>query len=141
MQRDILYVEDNADHAELVLRCLERQHLRERVVHVEDGESAIAYLDRVARGELSKPVLVLLDLKLPRVDGMSVLDHAKHSTTLREIPVIILTTSTADRDVKGAYARHANSYLVKPDDVTQLDNLLRELSHYWLEQNRRSSPG
>ncbi|HET9933473.1 MAG TPA: response regulator [Polyangiaceae bacterium] len=139
MLNDILYVEDNLDHAELVLRQLERRGLRERVVHVEDGERAVAYLDRVASGDSLPPRLVLLDLRLPRVDGMDVLSHVKGSAVLRDIPVVIFTTSTTPHDLKEAYSRYANSYLVKPDDLTELNHVLDELSHYWLEMNRRSA--
>lgn len=136
MTPDILYVEDNADHAELVLRHLERHDLRERVVHVDDGERALAYLASVEAGAAARPHLVLLDLRLPRVDGMEVLARMKESLTLRDIPVVVFTTSTAERDLRDAYARHANSYVVKPDDSVQLDRVLSEVSRYWLERNR-----
>lgn len=137
MQAEILYVEDNPDHAELVLRHLEERALRERTVHVEDGERALQFLGEVSRGSAAPPSLVLLDLRLPRIDGMEVLDHIKSSSTLRDIPVVVFTTSATERDVHEAYARHANSYLVKPDDSKSLSALLDELSHYWLDRNRR----
>ena len=139
MLNDILYVEDNLDHAELVLRQLERRNLRERVMHIEDGERAIAYLDGVSTGDSARPRLVLLDLRLPRVDGMDVLSHIKSSRLLRDIPVVIFTTSTTQQDMTEAYERYANSYLVKPDDLTELNHVLDEVSHYWLDTNRRSS--
>lgn len=136
MQTDILYVEDNMDHAELVLRHLERRGLHKRVVHVDDGERAMHHLERVAAGAVPRPSLVLLDLRLPRVDGMDVLAHIKASSSLRGIPVVVFTTSAADRDLNDAVARHANSYLVKPDDHDALNTVLDELSHYWLDVNR-----
>jgi CheY-like chemotaxis protein len=138
MQTEILYVEDNPDHAELVLRHLEQRALRARTIHLEDGELALEYLGRVARGAAAAPSLVLLDLRLPRVDGMAVLDHIKSTSSLREIPVVVFTTSTTQRDVQDAYAHHANSYLVKPDEPHELNALLDELSHYWLDRNRKS---
>ena len=135
MAKDILYVEDDADHAELVLRHLEKHALRERVVHVDDGERAVAYLAaRVADGA-ARPRLVLLDLRLPRMDGMEVLEHIKSSEPLREIPVVVFTTSAAERDVKEAFTRCANSYVVKPEDALELDRVLAELTHYWLDRN------
>lgn len=134
-ETDILYVEDNLDHAELVLRCLERHHVRERVVHVEDGEQALALLDHVKTQALPRPKLVLLDLRLPRVDGLEVLRQMKACAELRDIPVIVFTTSAGPRDIQEAYANFANSYLVKPDDLSALDGLVSDLSTYWLERN------
>jgi CheY-like chemotaxis protein len=131
----ILYVEDNADHAELVMRQLEKQRLRQRVVHVEDGERAMAVLDAAVQGHQPLPRFVLLDLRLPRMDGMEVLARMRASDALRLIPVIIFTTSTTSRDVQAAYSHHANSYLVKPDDTEELSRLLGELSQYWLDRN------
>lgn len=141
LRTDIVYVEDNLDHAELVLRVMERQGVRERVVHLEDGEQALALLDAVTTGTAQRPKLVLLDLRLPRVDGLEVLRHVKSSLALRDIPVIIFTTSSGARDMQDAYASFANSYLVKPDDLPTLSHLLTELSTYWLEHNRGLSTG
>ncbi len=136
----ILYVEDNADHAELVLRHLEHFHVRDQVEHVTDGDAALAYLDAVVQGVRPPLRLVLLDLRLPRVDGIDVLRHIKDTPALREVPVVVFTTSSAERDIRAAYASYANSYLVKPDDLRDLRAVLGELSHYWLAQNRLSAP-
>ena len=133
---DILYIEDNLDHAELVLRCLERHGVRERVVHLENGEEALALLEEVKANTAVRPKLVLLDLRLPRVDGIDVLRQMKSSIELRDIPVIVFTTSAGPRDMRDAYANFANSYLVKPDDLSALNALLTDLSTYWLERNR-----
>ncbi len=135
-ETDILYVEDNLDHAELVLRCLERHRARERVVHVENGEQALAVLEGVRLQASARPRMVLLDLRLPLVDGLEVLRQIKTSPELRDIPVIVFTTSAGPRDMQDAYANFANSYLIKPDDLSVLDELLRDLSVYWLERNR-----
>lgn len=133
--RDILYVEDDSDHAELVMRQLEKHHLRERVEHVSDGEQALALLDAAVRASGSLPRFVLLDLRLPRMDGIEVLSIIRSTDALRLMPVIVFTTSQTSRDVKAAYTQHANSYLVKPDDTEELSRVLHELSQYWLERN------
>lgn len=137
---DILYIEDNPDHAELVLRCLEDQGVRERVIHVEDGEQALAVLEGVKANTVARPKLVLLDLRLPRVDGIEVLRHVRRTPELSDIPVVIFTTSTGARDIENAYANLVNSYLVKPEDITTLNESLRELSVYWRDRNRPSAP-
>jgi CheY-like chemotaxis protein len=135
-ETDILYVEDNLDHAELVLRCLERFGVRERVVHVENGEQALALLEDVKVNTVARPRLILLDLRLPRVAGIEVLRQVKASPELRDIPVVVFTTSASERDMRDAYANYVNSYLVKPDDLTTLSDLLTDLSVYWLQYNR-----
>jgi CheY-like chemotaxis protein len=130
----LLYVEDNPDHAELVLDTFSRQNVSARVVHVEDGEAAIAYLQQ---GDVSapKPRLILLDLRLPKLDGFEVLRTVKSTPELSDIPVVVLTTSASNLDISRAYAHHANSYLVKPHDFSTLDGLLQLLSDYWLQRN------
>ena len=141
----LLLAEDNADHAELVLRCLEAQPIPYRVVHLSDGEAALNYLTRrppfADPAAAPTPRLVLLDLRLPKVDGLDVLRAIKASPELRHIPVVILTTSAADRDVAGAYAAHANSYLVKPLDADRLERMIQDVGRYWLEWNRSPADG
>jgi len=134
----ILLVEDNRDHAELIQRSFQEHGLDGSIEHVLDGESALSYLFR--RGEFAdrpRPRLILLDLRLPRVDGLEVLREIKQSPELQRIPAVVLTTSDADRDVARAYAEHANSYLVKPVDFSQFDGLMRDLGRYWLDWNRQ----
>jgi CheY-like chemotaxis protein len=136
----ILLVEDNADHAELVRRNLEESQVANHLTHVEDGEAALDYL--FGRGQYAdtsrfpRPSLVLLDLRLPRVDGLEVLRLVKSDPKLHAIPVVILTTSDAERDVALAYQYHANSYLTKPVDFEQFASLLKDLGFYWLAWNR-----
>jgi CheY-like chemotaxis protein len=136
----ILLVEDDADHTELVRRAIEELDRDVRLVALADGEVALDYLFR--RGEWAdpqrspKPRLVLLDLRLPRLDGFSVLREVKSSPALRHVPVVILTSSSSDRDVEQAYAEHANSYLVKPHDYERLVTLLGRTRDYWLVRNR-----
>jgi CheY-like chemotaxis protein len=132
----VLYVEDDADHAELVLRILERRGKKGGVVHVEDGEAALEYLDRSERAEVPRPRLILLDLRLPKIAGIDVLRTIKSSTDLSTIPVVVLSTSASAQDVSRAYACNANSYLVKPDDYASFDALIADLGQYWLDLNR-----
>jgi CheY-like chemotaxis protein len=136
----ILLVEDDPDHTELVRRAIEELGRDVRLMALADGEIALDYLFR--RGEWAdperspKPDLVFLDLRLPRLDGFSVLREIKNAAALRHVPVVILTSSSSDRDVEQAYAEHANSYLVKPHDYERLVTLLGRARDYWLVRNR-----
>jgi CheY-like chemotaxis protein len=135
----ILLVEDNPAHAELIRRNFETLRIANRLYHVTDGEAALAYLFRqgsYADPEQSpRPHLILLDLRLPRIDGLEVLKKIKTSEELRPIPVVILTTSEAEQDVARAYQHYANSYLVKPIDFARFTELMEELGFYWLAWN------
>lgn len=136
----ILLVEDNMAHAELIMRSLSEHRIASRIFHVRDGEAALYYLFR--QGPYADPLtsprphVVLLDLRLPRVDGLEVLQEVKNAERLRAIPVVILTTSEAERDVTMAYAQHANSYLVKPIEFAKFTQLMDDLGFYWLGWNR-----
>ena len=138
-QRNILLVEDNPDHAELAMRCLEEHEIANQVHHVDNGEAALEFLRGIGGGP-SRPDLILLDLRLPKVDGLEVLEEIKGSAVWREIPVVVLTTSRAEPDVERAYALHANSYLVKPIDFSELSKLVSDLVTYWLSWNRKPRP-
>jgi CheY-like chemotaxis protein len=135
----VMLIEDNLDHAELVLRTLEDHQIANKVRHFLDGQSALDYLYR--RGEFSgstateRPHVILLDLRLPRVDGMEVLKTIKEDPELKSIPVVVLTTSEAERDVAAAYYHHTNSYLVKPVGFEDFKKLMDELGFYWLGWN------
>lgn len=137
----ILLVEDNPDHAELAMRNLDDAKIANKVHHVQDGEAALDFLFN--RGQYSntvaypRPHLVLLDLRLPKVDGLEVLKEVKSSDLLKSIPVVILTTSSAERDLAMAYEYHANSYVTKPVDFECFSNLLQDLGYYWLAWNKR----
>lgn len=134
----VLLVEDDPDHAELVRRGLEECCAGLALVHLEDGETALAYLrDRDAPGSPERPHLILLDLRLPRVDGLEVLREIKSSPDLSDIPCVVLTTSRAEGDMVKAYRLHANSYLVKPGSYESFAALMSEIDRYWLRQNRR----
>ncbi len=137
----ILLVEDNPDHAELVKRNLEEFQVANHINHVEDGEAALDYVYR--RGAFSdnkkfpRPDLILLDLRLPRIDGLEVLKQIKRDLTLQSIPVVVLTTSDAEKDLAQAYEYHANSYVTKPVNFDNFSRLLRDLGYYWLAWNKR----
>jgi CheY-like chemotaxis protein len=137
----ILLVEDNIPHAELVKRSLGAHHIANRVYHVADGEAALDYLFR--QGVYADPMtsprphVVLLDLRLPKLSGLEVLREIRASSDrdLHTIPVVVLTTSTAEQDVTSAYEQHVNSYLVKPVDFAQFTQLMHDLGFYWLGWN------
>jgi CheY-like chemotaxis protein len=134
----VMLVEDNVDHAELVIRTLEDHRVANKVRHFLDGQSALDYLFR--RGEFEgqttiRPHVILLDLRLPRVDGIDVLKAIKESDDLKAIPVVVLTTSEAEKDVARAYYNHANSYLVKPVGFDEFKKLMDDLGFYWLSWN------
>jgi CheY-like chemotaxis protein len=137
----ILLVEDNDDHAELVIRGMRDQQVANLIHHVSDGEEALDYLFH--RGNYSDPVknprpnLVLLDLRLPRVDGLDVLKTIKTTPGLLRIPVVILTSSEAESDIIQSYDYHANSYIVKPLDFKSFTRLMKDLGFYWLGWNTR----
>lgn len=137
----VLLVEDNPAHAELIRRSFEQYEAAGEVVHLSDGEQALNYLFR--RGTYAghhsrpRPNVILLDLRLPRIDGLDVLQRIKTSEDeeLRRIPVVILTTSSSDRDLTEAYERHANSYIVKPLGFNGFAALMKQLGMYWFERN------
>ena len=141
----VMLIEDNIDHAELVVRTLEDHLISNQVRHFLDGQSALDYLFR--RGEFSeatetqRPHVILLDLRLPRVDGIDVLKAIKEDANLKSIPVVVLTTSEAEKDVAKAYYNHANSYLVKPVGFEDFKKLMDDLGFYWLGWNVNPDPG
>jgi len=137
-----LLIEDDEAHATLITRILEEVCVDAEIHVVNDGQEALEYLfhsGKYAAQEMSmRPDLVLLDLRLPRVDGQEVLKAIKQSEALKSIPVVVLITSESEYDVVIAYRNHANSYLVKPLGFGEFSELLRELSTYWLVKNRLS---
>jgi CheY-like chemotaxis protein len=136
----VMLVEDNADHAELVIRTLEEHPIPNRVRHFLDGQSALDYLfgrgEYADPGNVERPHLIMLDLRLPRVDGIDVLRTIKEDGHLKSIPVVILSTSNAEKDVAKAYQNHANSYLVKPVGFEEFKQLMDDLVFYWLNSNK-----
>ena len=137
----ILLVEDNDDHAELVMRGMEDQRVANKIHHVTDGEAALDYLFRRGKYATIKssplPNLILLDLRLPRIDGLEVLKTIKETPHLQRIPVVILTSSGAETDIAKSYDYHANSYVIKPLDFKTFTKLMDDLGFYWLGWNTK----
>ena len=135
----ILLVEDNANDAELTMEALSEHNLANEVDRVSDGAEALDYLFQtgayIGRDDGNLAV-ILLDLKLPKVDGLEVLATVKADPALAGIPVVILTTSDAETDKVRAYDSHANSYLVKPVDCEKFTVMMEALGFYWLAWNR-----
>lgn len=127
-----LLVEDDPDHAHVVKRTLERERMNNVIDVVDDGATAMKMLRKEGEyAECVTPDIILLDLKMPGMDGHEVLEAIKFDPKLRHIPVVIMTTSDAERDRERAYALHANSYVVKPLDFDRFRELVRDLSLYW----------
>lgn len=139
----VLLVEDNDDHAELVIRQLSEHAVNAQLTRLTDGQEALDYLLRNGKfadpAVSPRPLVVFLDLRLPKVDGLEVIRIIKESEELRKIPIVVLTTSEADRDVTRAYVNHANSYVVKPVDFQKFRDLMNELGIYWLKWNTHPS--
>lgn len=130
----VLVVEDNPADASLIMRFLASGQKPMKVQVVEDGLEAIEYLERTGQYESApRPDIVLLDLNLPRKDGWEVLGEVKSKPQFRNIPVLVMTTSSAERDVEKAYALNANSFMVKPSDLTRFQTLLKAVEMYWMD--------
>ena len=136
----ILLVEDDLAHAEIVSRNLKDFRVANKIIHVEDGQAALDYLygrapyaDPKTRPQ---PHLILLDLRLPKVDGLAVLQRIKGDANLRGIPTVVLTTSSAESDMVKAYDSGAGSYLVKPVDFEKFTKLIDTFGFYWLAWNK-----
>ena len=140
--RCVLLVEDNPDDVTLMLRSLQRANVvsEDEVVVVRDGAEALEYLS--ATGAYARrdadllPTVILLDLKLPKVDGLDVLRHLRADTRTKLIPVVIVTSSDEENDVIQGYRLGANSYIRKPEDFSQFAEAVRQLGLYWLFLNR-----
>jgi two-component system response regulator len=136
---EILLVEDNPRDAELTIRALKKKNLANNLYHVEDGVEALDFL--FARGRYSgrdvqdPPKVVLLDLKLPRINGLEVLSALKADERTRSIPVVIVTSSAEDPDVKTAYQLGANSYVIKPVQFDSFIEAMVKIGIYWLMVN------
>lgn len=131
----ILLVEDNPMDLDLALRAFKRKRLTNPIQVARDGEEALAWLPRWEAGE-PLPALILLDLKLPRVDGLDVLRQLKQHARFRHIPVVVLTSSAEDRDISTAYTLGVNSYIVKPVSFERFMEVVEHIELYWCVLNR-----
>ncbi|SHI61652.1 Response regulator receiver domain-containing protein [Tangfeifania diversioriginum] len=142
-QIEILLVEDNPHDAEMALRALKKNNLSNKVLVVTDGEEALDFI--FARGKFSGrdkdfnhlPKMILLDLKLPKVNGIEVLKEIKSNPETQVIPVIVLTSSQEDKDIVESYKLGVNSYIVKPVDFDKFVEAVRHLGFYWLLLNKQ----
>ena len=137
---EILLVEDSPYDAELTIRELKRHHLANKLVHVKDGAEALDFIfgtgAYAGRDTTQHPKVVLLDLKLPKVDGLEVLQAIKSNDRTRTIPVVVMTSSQEQRDVVDSYHLGVNSYVVKPVDFDQFSKAVSELGCYWVLLNQ-----
>lgn len=143
-QATLLLVEDDPDDVDLTLRALARDKIANEVVVARDGAEALDYLFGVGshegRDPTNTPAVVLLDLKLPKVNGLDVLQRIREDPRTRLVPVVVLTSSKEDRDVVESYSLGANSYIRKPVDFDQFLKAARELQLYWLVLNESAPP-
>ncbi|WP_126464117.1 response regulator [Sulfuritortus calidifontis] len=137
--KSILLVEDNPDDEALTLRALKKNRIMNEVVVARDGLEALDYLfgtgSHAGRDIREQPPVVLLDLKLPKIDGLEVLRRLRADPRTRAQPVVILTTSNEHSDLRASYTLHANSYIRKPVDFNEFTETLRSVAHYWLQLN------
>lgn len=136
---EVLLVEDNPSDAELTMRALKKRNLANRLFHAKDGAEAIDFL--FAQGSFADrriengPKVVLLDLKLPKIDGLEVLQRIKSDERTKKIPVVVMTSSREDRDLVTCYERGVNGYVVKPVEFEDFSRAVSELGFYWLLLN------
>ncbi len=141
---EILLVEDNPNDAELTLRALRKNNVSNRIHVVRDGAEALEFIfgKGAYNGRSLKegPKVILLDLKLPKVDGLEVLRQIKNDQQARKVPVVILTSSKEERDIVEGYRLGVNSYIVKPVDFAQFTEAVRQLGLYWILLNQPPAP-
>jgi len=133
---EILLVEDNPSHAEMTVRALRRHNISNHIRVAGDGAEACELLFADGRASGGIPRVILLDLKLPKIDGMEVLRRIKADPRTRKIPVVVLTSSSEDDDLHACYELGVNSYIVKPVDFQQFTDAVRSLGLYWVLLNR-----
>ena len=130
---EVVLIEDDPNDAELILRVLRKNHLANSIVHLKDGAEALQYL--FAHGALN-PKMILLDLKLPKVNGIEVLQRLKSEEATRDVPVVVLTSSRENGDLQHAYDLGVNSYVAKPIHFDEFAAAVAELGLYWMMLNR-----
>jgi two-component system response regulator len=137
---DILLVEDNVHDAELTIRALKKVNLANKIVHVKDGEEALDFIfarEQFADREITdRPKVILLDIKMPKVDGIEVLRQIKSDPITKTIPVVIMTSSREEQDIINSYSLGVNSYVVKPVNFEAFAKAISDLGLYWLVINQ-----
>jgi two-component system response regulator len=135
LEIEILLIEDNMDDAALTIRALKKNNVINNILHVEDGAQALdfifsegAYADRA---ETTTPKLILLDIKMPKINGLQVLQRLKSDERTKKIPVVMLTSSKEDPDIKKCYELGVNSYIIKPVDFENFQSAVSQLAVYW----------
>lgn len=131
----VLLIEDNPIDLDLAVRAFSRCNILNPIQTARDGVEAVGYIDKWITGE-ELPVVILLDLKLPRLDGLEVLNRVKHTAISATVPVIVLTSSSDSGDIKKAYEYGANSYLIKPLEYEQFIDLVAMIDKYWIKNNK-----
>jgi len=137
---EILLVEDNPDDAQLATMALEESHVVNNIIHLKDGAEALDFIfhegQYASAPQDNNPKVILLDLKMPKVNGLEVLRRVKSDARTKDIPVVVFTSSDEDPDVKEAYHLGANSYVVKPLDFEQFKQAINNIGLYWVVLNR-----
>lgn len=133
-QVEILLVEDNPDDAGLAIHALKKHNMANNLLHLNDGEEALTYL--FSSETTSTPKVILLDLKMPKIDGIEVLRKIKSHESTRVIPVVVLTSSREERDILESYKLGVNAYIVKPVDFDKFTKAIAEIGFFWLLLNQ-----
>lgn len=139
---DILLVEDNFNDAELALRVLKKNFPFRKIVHLEDGEQVLDYFNLRQNQPNTYhhsilPKVILLDLKMPKIDGLQVLEILKKDNELKKIPIVVLTSSKEDPDLKRCYELGVNSYIVKPVEFKEFIQIISQIGVYWVNYNQK----
>lgn len=141
---EIILVEDNPYEAELAIRSLKKNNLANRLIHFDDGQEVLDFIFSKGKYEdstsLPQPKLILLDLKLPKVDGIEILRRLKSDERTKAIPVVIMTSSKEEKDMVDSYMLGVNSYLVKPVSFETFTKAIKDLGFYWLLLNQTPLP-
>jgi two-component system, response regulator len=143
IKTDILLIEDNINDADLTIRALKKNNIIHNLVHLKDGEEALDYIfckgNFANRDSSDLPKIIILDLKMPKIDGIEVLNKIKSDVRTKIIPVIVLTSSNQTKDIQECYRLGANSYIVKPVEFEGFVSTISNVGLYWLSQNQSPS--
>jgi two-component system, response regulator len=132
---DILLVDDSMEDAEMAIRALKKSNLANNLLHLEDGEAALNYFYGEDKDQTNIPKIILLDLKMPKVDGIEVLRRLKGDEKFSRIPVVVMTSSKEEKDIVETYRLGVNAYIVKPVDVEKFIKAVTDVGFFWLVMN------